>query len=1152
MLSNKLTFSLASLVMLIALGLVFAPMSVMAHDLATGHVPDPAPDGHMHPMVTISSAEAGDAMGTVGFELTGDPLAATFDLEFTFDVEVTAVNAALTFRVFDSGGDLITHVASASNGSLSVEATALDDDDDTTNTVADSMMYTSTITITDQRDTTDATPDPAIALIEVTLPAGTVANGSGSVEINPTALTALPTFGIPYRETKQFLRVAAPYEADTRPAATVSVAADTYHGGGRFNVTVSIPHDLAATPPVNNATTTISEADIDAGSNARVLPGGVNDVASPAAGMKQWTVTIESLLPTNMADIVVTIATGSKKIKAATMNGSVTVMASDPEEDEDAAAPMPGTTTIGGVTGMLSPMFGVNTPFIVIGRMAGAANTGIDPSALTDTTVTPAESDYAAWAGLPDLEEFFRVGGTLEVLVSTGTTAPADLTFVVTEIMWGLDASSTAAQWIEVYENVTTTKGFQLFFTDDEDVNRTTAGDYTVVDRVSTLHLAKWNLPGNSGNTDPEPNPSTGITPDPTNLVSAYRKNDLDAAGTGYKDATFAAGNYADSWAKSERRINMTGSYVGTPNHVHRAAAVPAATAVPSSAAANISVVFNEVRNATDDTYDFIELYNHGSSGVNLKDWEITIVKPDKTDTDLIDLFPGDYTLGSKEILLILNTDPRGDSIDFNEGIDQDEDPKDRVERGAQHKYIVRDFALPNGASDTFMLVLRNHQGKNSTDEHIQDLAGYIAVADTAFNTEVWPLKGWKQPGAADRDNFGANSFRASKTWNRKDYAAKAWWHKDAWADVGNEGGIGYRREAAASNAIGTPGYARDSRKGKIGDYNTADANAEITISEIMYDDGSRGNTAQWIELYNSSFTNTVNLKDWYLEVVNHEAADAYVDEKIQFKTDLTILPNQTVLIVSGNGVNNVAEKYVYSLFQHHRRDLSLTTRKSTLLNPEGFHITLSDKDDVMVDTAGNLRSSRNLAVEWELPTLDGRQSIVRIYGVQMPDGDKVPDLAEPGTMESSWAVSTVGGLSYYGHRDDMGTPGYRDGGPLPVSLSSFRPARDKATGAVVIRWITQSELNNAGFNILRSETKNGEFKVVNTKGIIPGHGTTSEKHVYTWTDTTAKPNVVYYYQIEDVSLDGKRTTLRTTHLRGNVNAAGKLTTIWGDLKTQN
>ena len=50
---------------------------------------------------------------------------------------------------------------------------------------------------------------------------------------------------------------------------------------------------------------------------------------------------------------------------------------------------------------------------------------------------------------------------------------------------------------------------------------------------------------------------------------------------------------------------------------------------------------------------------------------------------------------------------------------------------------------------------------------------------------------------------------------------------------------------------------------------------------------------------------------------------------------------------------------------------------------------------------------------------------------------------------------------------------------------------------------------------------------------------------------TTAQPNVVYYYQIEDVSLDGNRQTLTNgIRLKGHIGAAGKLTTTWGDLKT--
>ena len=127
---------------------------------------------------------------------------------------------------------------------------------------------------------------------------------------------------------------------------------------------------------------------------------------------------------------------------------------------------------------------------------------------------------------------------------------------------------------------------------------------------------------------------------------------------------------------------------------------------------------------------------------------------------------------------------------------------------------------------------------------------------------------------------------------------------------------------------------------------------------------------------------------------------------------------------------------------------------------------------------------------------------------------------------------------------DDLGTPGFRAGGPLPVSLSKFRPER-LDSGAVVIRWITESELNNAGFNILRSETRDGVFTKLNTN-LIAGQGTISERTVYEYADTSAKPNVVYYYQIQDVSLDGQVQTLRTTHLRGNVTAAGKLTNDMG------
>ena len=163
--------------------------------------------------------------------------------------------------------------------------------------------------------------------------------------------------------------------------------------------------------------------------------------------------------------------------------------------------------------------------------------------------------------------------------------------------------------------------------------------------------------------------------------------------------------------------------------------------------------------------------------------------------------------------------------------------------------------------------------------------------------------------------------------------------------------------------------------------------------------------------------------------------------------------------------------------------------------------------------------------------------------------------------MLDSWVLAAdlhlpqpmrLGGYSYYGFSTDIGTPGFRRGGAVPVELSHFLPARDKAIGAVVIAWVTQSELNNAGFFIKRSRQKDGQFQVINAT-MIAGAGTTSEKQFYTFTDTTAQPNVVYYYQIEDVSLDGNRQTLtRGIRLKGHIGAAGKLTSTWGELKTSN
>ena len=153
---------------------------------------------------------------------------------------------------------------------------------------------------------------------------------------------------------------------------------------------------------------------------------------------------------------------------------------------------------------------------------------------------------------------------------------------------------------------------------------------------------------------------------------------------------------------------------------------------------------------------------------------------------------------------------------------------------------------------------------------------------------------------------------------------------------------------------------------------------------------------------------------------------------------DAMILPNQTLLLVSGSGTNDVDASRVYNLYQHHRRDLRVAC---TRFYPVVSHRVLSElKAKVneggraalkMVDEAGNVEvegAQRN--VMWELPTRDpaARQSLVRQYGSRVIDGTS--DMADDGTMQTSWRQSDItgAGLAYYGHRNDIGTPGYRLG----------------------------------------------------------------------------------------------------------------------------
>ena len=637
---------------------------------------------------------------------------------------------------------------------------------------------------------------------------------------------------------------------------------------------------------------------------------------------------------------------------------------------------------------------------------------------------------------MPDLEAFFDFGGTLE-LVTAADSSLAMRDIVISEIMWAVDRGidnspdgsgimvqnpdfdrsipvsdanpamitirvpqllDETVQWIELYNttNEAITETLYFFFTPfvsapTRDTVTFGGTTYKVLDSVDTLFAGLWKLPGKSGD---RPN---------TAFVSAYRDIDYDTVEDATLDrisqlAGIPFGANPNSWqaTPSTGRRNtdlkiIAGSAViellviGTPGTEH-VTGIHVGRLQQSAVNSNI-IVINEVRNDTSRAnVDWVELKNISSGMQQIEDWELSIVRIDEdgelVDNDLVDL--PEYEIASGEILLLVNEDPWFTPITAGDNA-MDVDKRERL--GAVSYVIDSRLDLPN--TGRFMLLLRNNTDKNGRDENIQDYAGngFFEDFSNRISTQFWPRIGQYRPLASSIAPFGDNTFAArDRAWQRIRYQANDGHHRDAWEAVGERGGLGYDTHADLMISPGTPGYENTAiRAGK-----DRLVSGEISISEIMYDLGPNGNAAQWIELYNSSLTDAVNLNGWELYIRNIlDGEGRYVSGKVAFK-DVVILPNQTLLLVSEKRATNVSENRIYDLYIHHRFDHINLRRSDILLNPMGFYLKLTDKgdpllvsDDTVVDEVGNIAPQGGEAPEWTLPQAgaDRRRSIVRLYG---------------------------------------------------------------------------------------------------------------------------------------------------------------------------
>ena len=109
---------------------------------------------------------------------------------------------------------------------------------------------------------------------------------------------------------------------------------------------------------------------------------------------------------------------------------------------------------------------------------------------------------------------------------------------------------------------------------------------------------------------------------------------------------------------------------------------------------------------------------------------------------------------------------------------------------------------------------------------------------------------------------------------------------------------------------------------------------------------------------------------------------------------------------------------------------------------------------------------------------------------------------------------------------------------PTLIELTSFiATAFDRL---VVLEWVTASEIDNAGFNLYRAVSKDGEYQKINSF-LIPAKGSATQGVLYELIDKGVKNRKMYWYKLEDIDLNGEST------MHGPVSAIPRL--IYGLVK---
>ena len=196
--------------------------------------------------------------------------------------------------------------------------------------------------------------------------------------------------------------------------------------------------------------------------------------------------------------------------------------------------------------------------------------------------------------------------------------------------------------------------------------------------------------------------------------------------------------------------------------------------------------------------------------------------------------------------------------------------------------------------------------------------------------------------------------------------------------------------------------------------------------------------------------------------------------------------------------------------------------QKPDLVAPGSSIISIRDRDVLTIPDANWIDNDGNTTGDANYYVMDGTSMAApHCAGAAALFLNKYPD-ASPldvyNALKNNADVDTFTGAvpnnSYgYGKLDIYSA--LNSSPPLPVELSSFSSIiKDKI---VILSWKTQTEVNNYGFEVQRSNDKN-EWSILD---FVEGNGNSNSPQTYTYFDKEIKPIGKYYYRLRQIDNNG-------------------------------